>query len=169
MAEFEEILTKRLVVEMRLLHHMTAKIFLPKVGRFDFVIKRDVTIMHHTIHEIPFNLPSTIIKVMQESASPAKPSLPYGTFFTLIFKEFGINFNGEPSRKLQHFDTYDDKLLRRMGYIKADGQWIRKRGQREEAEEDRQRKMRARGATGTLHFYGSVCSVCRLYPNIPFI
>ena len=62
-----------------------------------------------------------MIKVMQDAASHAKPVVPYGMFLTLVFKEFGVNLDGEPSKKLWHFDTYNSLSLSRMGYIKVIG------------------------------------------------
>lgn len=137
---FEEILESHLSVEIRLLHHMTTRIFIPRVGCFDFIIERDVTIMHHIIKEISFNLLALMIKIMQDITSRAKPTLPYGMFLTLVFKEFGVNLDGECSKKLQHFDTYNDRSLGRMGYIMIDGHWIQKGGKREEVEGDRDRE-----------------------------
>ena len=91
---------------------MIAQIFIPKIGRFDFVTEKDVILMHHIIKELPFNLPTLMIKVMQNAASCIKPALLYGMYLTIIFKEFGISLEGEPLRKLQHFDTYNEKSLR---------------------------------------------------------
>ena len=71
--------------------------------------------MHHIINKLPFNLPEVMIKIMQEAALRAKPTLPYGMFLTLIFNEFGINLEKEPSRNLKHFDTNNMNSLRRMG------------------------------------------------------
>ena len=119
---------------------MTVQFFLLGVDLFNFVIKGDVTIMHHIIDEISFNVLATMIKVIQEVASRAKLALPYSIFLTLVFKAFGINLDGEPSRRLQHFDTYNNKSLLRMGYLKANGQWIRKVGEIEEAERERDRE-----------------------------
>ena len=67
--------------------------------------------------------------------------------FTLIFNEFGIDLEGETSKRLLHTDHYTEMSLHRMGYIKKDNQWVKKAtGQREmdsdsdipdqEAEED---------------------------------
>ena len=76
---------------------------------------------------------------MQDAASRAKPALPYGIFLTLVSKDFGISLEGEPSRKLQHFDPYNEKSLRWIGYTKTDNHWIKKGEEREE-EEERERE-----------------------------
>ena len=52
--------------------------------------------------------------------------MPYGMFFTLVFTDFGINLNGEASKKLQHTDYYNSKSLHRMGFVKTDGRWVKK-------------------------------------------
>ena len=40
---------KILSVEMRLLHHMVTKLFVPRSGRHDFLSDRDICIMYHVI------------------------------------------------------------------------------------------------------------------------
>ena len=67
--------------------------------------------MHHIIKKRPFNLPALMITMMQEASSKAKPMLPYGIFLTLVFREFGVSLKGEPSKRLQHFNTYNEKLI----------------------------------------------------------
>lgn len=93
-------------MKYRYLYYRVAKIFLPKVGYFDFVIKGDVTIMHHIIQKISFNLSTTMIRVMQEVVSRAKPVLPFGIFFILIFKDYGADLEGETSKKPQHLTNH---------------------------------------------------------------
>ena len=102
MVEFEEILTKRLKKLTRLLYHIIVRIFFLRVGQFDFVTKENITIVHQIVHEISFNLPHAMFKVMQEAASYAKLALPNEMFLTLVFKKFGVVLEGEPSKKLQH-------------------------------------------------------------------
>ena len=82
---FEKIHARNLSVAHRLLHHMTARILLPRLGRFDFLTKNDVAVMYHTLRREKFNLPAVILKVMQEASPRRKQALPYGIFLTLIF------------------------------------------------------------------------------------
>ena len=51
----------------------------------------------------------------------AKPALPYGIFLTMVFQDFGANLKGEQSKMLQHYDTYNEKSLKRVKYKKIDG------------------------------------------------
>ncbi|XP_038972044.1 uncharacterized protein LOC120104630 [Phoenix dactylifera] len=122
----EQISANRLSVENRLLHHIVSRILFSKTGRFDFVSERDILVIFHILNGSPLSLPHLIIRHMVESASRARASLPYGMLLTLVFEEFGVNTEGEPSTTLGHWDTYNDRSLHRMGFRKKDGQWIRK-------------------------------------------
>lgn len=44
--------------------------------------------------------------------------------FTLIFAEFGIDYEGEDTRKLLHIDRYDDQSLNYMGYQKVNARCL---------------------------------------------
>lgn len=68
----DEILTNQLFIELRLLHHIISRIFLPRIRRFDFVTRKDIAIMYHIIKKIQINLPHLMIHVMQEAISRAK-------------------------------------------------------------------------------------------------
>ena len=77
-----------------------------------------------------------MIKIMQEASLRAKPTLPYGIFLTLVFKEFGINLEEELSRSLKHFDTYKKNSLRMMEYIKINNHWYKKGEEKEQGERE---------------------------------
>ena len=100
---FEKISARDLSMEHRFFHHMTVRILLSQIGRFDFVTKNDIAIMHHMIKKEKFNLPTIILKVLQKSALKGKLALPYGMFLTLVFKDCGVNLEKEPSKLLQHY------------------------------------------------------------------
>ena len=122
---FEEIHARDLSIEYRLLHHMTARILLPQLGRFDFLIKNDIAIMYHTLRREKFNLPALFLKVMQEASQRKKPALLHRMFLTLIFQDFGVNLEGESTQKLQHYDTYNLKSMKRIKFKKIEGQWFK--------------------------------------------
>ena len=46
--------------------------------------------------------------------------------FTVIFEAAHINLSGEDKREPHHTDTYTAKSLKRMGYIKINGEWRKK-------------------------------------------
>ena len=48
---FEEIHARNLFVEHILLHHMSIRIFLPRLRRFDFLIKNDIAVIYHTLRK----------------------------------------------------------------------------------------------------------------------
>ena len=51
-------------------------------------------------------------------ATIAKISLPYGIFLTKVFKFFKIDLNNEKKRSSKSIsDEYNEKTLKRMGYI----------------------------------------------------
>ena len=47
---------KILSVEMRLLHHMVTKLFVPRSARYDLLSGRNICIMYHVITQTPLNL-----------------------------------------------------------------------------------------------------------------
>lgn len=51
-----EFMSNNLSIELRLLHHIVGRIFLPKIGRFDFVLKIELVVMSHVLLSIPMNL-----------------------------------------------------------------------------------------------------------------
>lgn len=65
MDELEEVLANHLLVEMRLLHYIVNHIFFPKMGRFDFISKRDIMVMFHVVRGIPLNLNLPALMMMQ--------------------------------------------------------------------------------------------------------
>lgn len=43
--ENADLLASQLSTEMQMLHHIIARIFFPKIGKFDFVSKLDILVM----------------------------------------------------------------------------------------------------------------------------
>ena len=64
-----------------------------------------------------------MIEAMHETLNRSKAHLPHGMALTLIFKRFGISFEGEATSRLSHTDTYNHHTLYWMGFTKADGHW----------------------------------------------
>ena len=124
--ELRSLQAGQLKLEMRLLHNIVSRIFFPKTGRFDWVNEKEIVFMYHVIEGNQINLPFLMITQMKEATKGKRACLPYGMVFTLIFNEFGVNLDGEISKKLLHTDTYNDKSLFRMGYIKKDNNWMKK-------------------------------------------
>ena len=84
--DFEEILAKHLSMKHCLLHHMVCKVFIPWIGRFDYVIRNDVRICYHILKKEKFNFSTLMMKTMQEARMRAKSALPYGKFLTIILR-----------------------------------------------------------------------------------
>ena len=70
---------------------------------------------------------------MQEIKMRAKPALPYCMFLTMMFHDFGVGVVGELCKILQHYDIYNEKSMKRMGFLKIEGQWVRE-GEEEKVE-----------------------------------
>lgn len=64
--------------------------------------------MHHNVQEIPYNLQTIMIKVIQEAASRANIELTYGMFLTIMFSKFGVVLEEDTSQKPQHVNIYND-------------------------------------------------------------
>ena len=60
-------------------------------------------------------------------ATIAKISLPYGIFLTKVFKFFKIDLNNKKKKTPKSIrDEYNEKTLKRMGYILKNNKWTPK-------------------------------------------
>ena len=113
--------TRILSIEMRLLHHMVTKLFIPRSGRHNLLSGKDICIMYHVITETPLNLPALMFMAMRETLNRSKAHLPYGMTLTLVFRRFGVCFEGEVVTRLSYSDTINRHTLHCMGFSKIDG------------------------------------------------
>jgi len=120
------VMANTLSLEMRLLHNFFSRIFLSRIGRFDWVTERDLSFMGHVIDGEALNLPHIMLLQMKEAVRKVKAYLPYGMVLTLFFQASRVNLNGEDGRPLHHTDTYSSKSLQRMGYQLTEGAWRKK-------------------------------------------
>ena len=120
------IIASTLSLEMRLLHNFISRIFIPRSGRFDWVSERDLAFMEKVVNGEPINLPYIMMTQIKETTRKTNTCLPYGMAFTVIFEAAHINLSGEDKREPHHTDTYTAKSLKRMGYIKINGEWKKK-------------------------------------------
>ena len=58
----------QLLVEMRLLHHIMARILLPKTGRFDFITERELMLMVCLTQRMQVDIPSMMLIQMRDAA-----------------------------------------------------------------------------------------------------
>ena len=116
------IILSSLSLEMRLLHKFIRRIFIPRIGRFDWVSERDLGFMERVIKEEAINLPFIMMSQIKEITRMANTCLPYGMVFTLIFEASHIDLTGQDSKQLHHIDTYTTKFLIRMGYYFSNSQ-----------------------------------------------
>ena len=121
MLDFEEIFEKHLCTEHHLLHHITCKILILRIGRFDYVTRSDIGILYHMLKREKFNFSAMMLRIMQEARMRAKLALPYGMFLTLVFADFGVDVEGESFKRLKHYDTCNEKSLQQMRYKKIEG------------------------------------------------
>ena len=120
------IIASSLSLKMRLLHNFISRIFIPRIGKFDWVNERDLEFIKRVIKGEPINLPFIMMNQMKKTTRKANTCLPYGMVFTLIFEAAHINLSGEDNRQLHHTDTYTAKSLIGMGYHLSNGQWRKK-------------------------------------------
>ena len=76
--------------------------------------------------ETPTNLCGMIITHIVDQRNRKSGSLSYGMLLTILFENVGIDLTNEASQNMIHSDTYNDKSLRRMGFIKVDDMWLHK-------------------------------------------
>ena len=113
-------------VESRLLLSVIGRILFPKTSRFEFISERDLAIMYHILNTISFDMGSMMINHISASTENNRFSLPYGMVFTLIFRHYNIPISDKESTiKLHHTDYYSDSTLRRMGFSKNNGSWVK--------------------------------------------
>ena len=60
-------------------------------------------ILYHILKKEKFNFLVLMMKTMQEARTRAKPALLYEKFLTLIFREFGVDMEGESFKKNEAF------------------------------------------------------------------
>ena len=81
-----EFLASTLLVEMRILHHIIGGIFIPKLGRWNFISERELAVIYHIVKGIPLNLPDIMMHQMREASARNKVCLPYGMALTRLFE-----------------------------------------------------------------------------------
>ena len=97
----------QLSFEMRLLYSIITHILFPKIDNFDFILERDLIIMHCILEEYPLNLLKLMISHMIEGSTKKNACLPYDMVLTLLFQEFKVPIpEDEPKRLLCHTDVY---------------------------------------------------------------
>ena len=144
------VIAVQLSVEMRLLQHVVARIFLSKTGRFDYITERELLIMTTLVRGQTVSFSGIILRQMHEAASSRRLCLPYGMVLTRIFRYFGVTLDGELYRELHHSDTYDDRSLHRMGYRFIRGRWTRRvSGQDAETDSEDEAHATEAGPSGT--------------------
>ena len=73
------------------------------------------------ITQTPLNLPVLMFEAMRETLNRSKAHLPFGMALTLVFRRFGVSFEGEAVARLSHSDTINQHTLHRMGFTRIDG------------------------------------------------
>ena len=104
---------------------MVTKLFFPRSGRHDLLFGPDICIMYHVITQTPLNLSALMIEAMRETLNRSKAHLPFGMALTLVFRRFGVSFEGEAVARLSLSDTINRHTLHRMEFFKTDGGWTK--------------------------------------------
>ena len=74
--------------------------------------------MFYLIQGIAMNLPSMMLQQIKDMANRSKACLPYSMVFTLIFKDFRVDLEGEDFRELMRTDYFNAKTFHRMKIYK---------------------------------------------------
>ena len=90
----------QLSAKMWHLHSIVTHILISKIGRFDYISKRDLIIMHCILEEYPLNLSKLMISHMIEDSTKRNAYLPYGMVLTMIFRELEIPISEEEPKRL---------------------------------------------------------------------
>lgn len=109
-----------------LLHHIAAWILVPKIGKFDFITKREPMLMTSLVQSIAVNSPGIMAHLMQEAATSRWFCLPYSMGLTRVFWAFSNSLEGEAFKKILHmtlmmtspFTRWDTERLEVDGFIK---------------------------------------------------
>jgi len=94
--EGETIVASKLSAEMRLLHHIIARILLPKTDCFDLITKRELLVMVSLVQHTPVYLPVLMVHQMMEASISQRLCLPYGMGLTLLFRAYGVVLDDKP-------------------------------------------------------------------------
>ena len=92
----------------------------------NFVGQRDLNIIYHILLEKRTDLSRMIMSYMMDQKNRKPSSLSYGMLLTELFENVEIDLSNEASRKLNHSNTYNEKSLKRMGFIKVKEIWLHK-------------------------------------------
>ena len=85
MPESTQPLANDLPLELRLVHHFVAKIFLPKVGKFEHVNDKELFFLWAFLTNTHIDIPSYILSNMNHASLSFSKNLPYGMLLTKIF------------------------------------------------------------------------------------
>lgn len=86
-----------LSTDLRLLHHI-GRIFIPKIGRFDFVYERELAMMYHLMQTILINLLGMMLVQIREVVKRVKAYLPYDMLSTLSLRPLEYLLRGSPRK-----------------------------------------------------------------------
>ena len=76
-------------------------------------------IMYHILIKKSINLFGMIMSHMVDQMNRKSSSFSYGMLLTVLFENAEIDLINEVSQNIIHSDTYNDKSLRRMRFIKV--------------------------------------------------
>lgn len=80
------VMVNQLSIEMRLFHHVIAWILAPRIGRSNFIIKRELMLLVVLIQGTTMNLSRMMVRQIQEVMSSRRLCLPYRMGLTHIFR-----------------------------------------------------------------------------------
>ena len=112
--------------ELTLVHHFACTIFTPETGKYGYVYEKELFFFWAYITNSKIDLYLFILDHMFK-ATIARISLPYGIFLIKVFKFFKIDLNNEKMRTPKSIsDEYNEKTLKRIGYIIKNNKWTPK-------------------------------------------
>ena len=117
-----------LTIISRVPHHMICSIFLPQGGHRDEVSYYEAFLIDLILIGRQIHLGHLMMMHMISCCESTTRVLPYGHFFTRVFKDVGVDLSREIEFEAPSaYHTYDDLSMRRMKFEKApDGSWVRR-------------------------------------------
>ena len=84
-------------LELRLIHHFICTMLIPKTRKYEYVSARELFFLWAYMTNTRIDLPLFILDQMNK-ATTKKINLPYGIFWTKVFKYFKVDLNDEIKR-----------------------------------------------------------------------
>ena len=104
-------IANNLPLKLRLVHRFVYTIFTPQIGKYEYILEKELFFLWAYITDSKIDLPLFILDHMFR-ATMTKMSLPNGIFLTKVFKYFKIDLNNKKMKTPKLIsDAYNEKTL----------------------------------------------------------